>query len=888
MLRSMYSGISGMKVNQTKLDVIGNNIANVGTTSFKSQRARFTDMLSQNVKNAMAPTNSQGGTNSSQVGLGSQLASIDTIMTYGNLQSTGRTLDVAIDKGGFFIVSNGPIINGDSQIQVNHTAGTHTIDNNSLTNSGASLMYTRDGSFIKDSDGNLLTGDGYRIMGYSLTNDDSSKSATEQSSNNVSAAGFDYKFGPGSQLNGYKIVLGQIGPNTITSATVDKTAKIITVNGDFSSTSTLDATAMQNAISKGLTAAGISQSIGVSGKVQSIEELSTEAIKGGTSSTAPANVTVGGFTLQFDEGSGLNGYKFQVGTINAPGTSAIVNDVEKTVIINGDFVNSGSVLASDLKDIINVQLNAAGITQGIKSISGSATNLSGISAKTSDTVVVKSPTLTDKDGTTGITSNFGTYVIGSDISSGYGATLNGFTLAYGDTSTGTALSVTVDKVSKKIRVDGDMTTVTNTQLETKLNYALTNAGLNAKLTVANGGTGLNDATAKVEFGTDGVNYVKPKNIEILQGYTVEFPTGTDKTLSSALDSYEFVIADINTTPVGVTVDTTNKQVLISGDFVNAGVVTRTDLQDKINNALTAQGITDAIKISGTTKMYTGLVSNNVEGGEDNKAPGETKALNMTFNFTEGSYLNGYKIQVGNITSGTPTTATISANSKTITINGDFVSGTLTALDVRNAINKTLQKENIDQVVTVTGTPIVINGTESDETFGGTPVQSINQNGTINYVDGTNTVYAYDGALKSMKIPEKVKIAGSETELRVTSFTIDKSGVINGMLEDGRVAALGQIAMANFQNPEGLTKNGGNLYTMSVNSGDAIIKSGVETLGDDNSLGYGEMVQSMLEMSNVDLAEQFTDMITATRAFQANSKIINTGDEILQEIINLKR
>ena len=86
----------------------------------------------------------------------------------------------------------------------------------------------------------------------------------------------------------------------------------------------------------------------------------------------------------------------------------------------------------------------------------------------------------------------------------------------------------------------------------------------------------------------------------------------------------------------------------------------------------------------------------------------------------------------------------------------------------------------------------------------------------------------------------------------------------------------------------MTRLAGNLFSESVNSGDALIKSGIGTLGEDNSLGYGETVQNMLEMSNVDLAEQFTEMITSTRAFQANGKIINTGDEILQDIINLKR
>ena len=104
MLRSLYSGISGMKVNQTKMDVIGNNISNVSTTAFKYSRTRFQDMLSQSVTDAMSPSTNLGGINPSQVGLGVKLAGIDTIVSQGNMQSTSRSLDVAIDGEGYFMV----------------------------------------------------------------------------------------------------------------------------------------------------------------------------------------------------------------------------------------------------------------------------------------------------------------------------------------------------------------------------------------------------------------------------------------------------------------------------------------------------------------------------------------------------------------------------------------------------------------------------------------------------------------------------------------------------------------------------------------------------------------------------------------------------------------
>ncbi|MGL5085586.1 MAG: flagellar hook-basal body complex protein, partial [Clostridium sp.] len=245
--------------------------------------------------------------------------------------------------------------------------------------------------------------------------------------------------------------------------------------------------------------------------------------------------------------------------------------------------------------------------------------------------------------------------------------------------------------------------------------------------------------------------------------------------------------------------------------------------------------------------------------------------------------------IGEITAGTKTSAKIDDKNKTITINGDFVTvGRVTAESIRSVINIALGEKGIDQTVKVSGSADILPNVESDETLGGTPVNSMNVDGTLNFVDATGDLKSYDGELKTLRIPDKVKIPGTDQELRVKTYTIDKSGIINGVLEDGRVAALGQIAMASFKNPEGLSKLGGNLYSSSVNSGGAVIKSGVGTLGEDNSNGYGDNLQGMLEMSNVDLAEQFTEMIVSSRAFQAAGKMITTGDEILQDIINLKR
>ena len=107
MQRSMFSGVSGLKGHQTRMDVIGNNIANVNTTGFKSSRVTFADMISQNLSGASAPNGNIGGTNPKQVGLGMNIASVDLLFTNASVQQTGKNTDVAIQGNGLFVMQRG-------------------------------------------------------------------------------------------------------------------------------------------------------------------------------------------------------------------------------------------------------------------------------------------------------------------------------------------------------------------------------------------------------------------------------------------------------------------------------------------------------------------------------------------------------------------------------------------------------------------------------------------------------------------------------------------------------------------------------------------------------------------------------------------------------------
>ncbi|MEK4522587.1 flagellar basal body rod protein FlgG [Psychrobacillus sp. FSL W7-1457] len=182
MIRSMYSGISGLKNFQTKLDVIGNNISNVNTYGFKKGRTVFKDLISQTTSGASGASENRGGVNAKQVGLGSQLASIDTIHTGGSLQSTGNTLDLGLSGDGFFIVgeTNATPVPGGA------AAG--------LQN----FQYTRAGNFYMDANGYLVNGEGKYVYGFSENMEDADTTGTPA----VPGTAPNYSIAPDGTLTG--------------------------------------------------------------------------------------------------------------------------------------------------------------------------------------------------------------------------------------------------------------------------------------------------------------------------------------------------------------------------------------------------------------------------------------------------------------------------------------------------------------------------------------------------------------------------------------------------------------------------------------------------------------------------------------------------------------
>lgn len=136
MIRALYSGVTGMRNHQTKLDVVANNISNVNTTGYKAATVSFQDLVSQTIRNGSKAGDDNGGVNPAQVGIGTNIGNIESSFNQGPLQYTGRPLDLAIQGNGFFVVAD----------------------------ANEKQFLTRDGSFRFDSEGYLVTGNGYRVL----------------------------------------------------------------------------------------------------------------------------------------------------------------------------------------------------------------------------------------------------------------------------------------------------------------------------------------------------------------------------------------------------------------------------------------------------------------------------------------------------------------------------------------------------------------------------------------------------------------------------------------------------------------------------------------------------------------------------------------------------
>ena len=681
MMRSMFSGVSGLKGHQTRMDVVGNNIANVNTTGFKASRVTFADMISQNLSGAAAPDGTLGGVNPKQIGLGMSVASTDLIYTNGSVQQTGKNTDVAISRGnGLFVVSKGD-----------------------------QKYYTRNGAFEFDAQGNLtIPSTGLYVQGY--------------------------------MANG-----GEVTPSG------ENTTKIQIPAG------------------------------------KSMEAKSTIS----ASYTKNLNATTPGY----DVANVLVKY--------ADGTSGTTNSYTPT--------ETGKLVLT-MSTGRKIYLDSAAPAQTVGSAATGTLYTSTISNVT--------------------------------------ATTTGKVDA--------VLSLDPNNSSSPKEIDGATTAITRTGA-TSLDsgtYAFGDAyNISGKITHI-----VSSPPSDVKLTLDANNTIKPGSV-----VTVTVPKPTSFTYKVG-DTYTGQLKITSLTPqAGATVTTADGNSAVLAAAMTTPITSAAATYAHTGGA-TAEGTITAITRESTYeyggKKVSTISLNTKTGTSIGGLIGKTYNRNDTFYPSVTTLVTVYD-SLG-ASHSVPVVFTKSANNKwtmSLGTGGDTYS--ITEKD-GTTTNVTLTKSDLN----FDSTGAYLNGSASlNLTYGnGAAAQQVSMNlAAVTQYAGTSTVSATSDG----------NAAGT-----LSSVSIDSSGVITGTYTNGVRQKEAQIAMAQFNNPSGLTKMGGNLYQESNNSGTRTI-SGASDIG-------SELTTSALEMSNVDIADQFSDMIITQRGFQSNSKIITVSDEMLETLINMKR
>ena len=933
MMRSLYNGISGLRNHQVRLDVIGNNIANVNTVGFKAGRITFEETLAQTLQGATRPPGDQGGINPVQVGLGMSIGSIDTLFSQGNIESTGQQTDLAIQGNGFFVVSD-----------------------------GNSNLFTRAGSFQYDAEGYLVNpSNGWKLQGILADKDGEIPSGGDitdialpfgQKASAKATTAISYA----CNLNAGENPLGSIMESQKMLATAQSADSLLTMyNTDgqqlaLSETDEVifkvDATASSNILD-------LSNSEGTMLDLKSGDDVIVQSSVSDTTDLVDALGT-GVHIIDTDSAD-------QVLTFTAGDTVDIQVDggVATTFALGTDF-NTFGELAALMESYVNTVSTGATVkveTDGSFIIdnkgSSALTNLSITSSNAefatalgsaNGTIAINSATTTNR------LNLYKTYRAGVDFNTleeyaanvqeviqraSTGATLdattegNSLTL---DNSVGSsdlygikiyaedryifnnAMLGIVDDISRgntgqseelnyirKHTIGSDINTLSD--LATELNNDMSAVSSGATVRFTNGKFTYDNSTGTENLSNISI-YSSPNNGKFQQimdiSTNLSTTSGPDSSLkfldvaadtdllidlyNAAGDSIGLSIADDITLLTGTVGDSTfaDRQLITNLTSTN-------DLSDLVNQ------LSDALFGSNP------LPDETIEITSDGKlkVTGAKGLSNAITGLTLGS-----GAQVGdnsNVNFSSALTFNTIQNAKDITHSASIV--TYDTLGEKHTMKMTWTKSDQENEWTWQAT---IEGEGEEEVITGNSGKlSFNDDGSLrsfNYDNGaTSFEYNPGNGAETVKIEldpgefgttkgitgfssPSTTVATSQDGYpmgNLDSISIDNVGLVTGIFTNGVSSTIAQVALATFNNAGGLLKVGDNMYQRSGNSGDAVIGTAGKSI-------QATMTPGALEMSNVDLAQEFASMIVAQRGYQANARVISTSDEMLTELVNLKR
>ncbi|EMC0690278.1 flagellar hook protein FlgE [Campylobacter jejuni] len=846
MMRSLWSGVSGLQAHQVAMDVEGNNISNVNTTGFKYSRADFGTMFSQTVKIATAPTDGRGGSNPLQIGLGVSVSSTTRIHSQGSVQTTDKNTDVAINGDGFFMVS----------------------DDGGLTN-----YLTRSGDFKLDAYGNFVNNAGFVVQGWNINWDDQTIDSSRTPQNIF--------IDPGMHIPAAQSTEVAIKANLNSGLNIGTSSRNLyaldSVHGWNTKT--------QRAEDENDT--GTTQFYTTSKNAVEVTEKGVDA-----GSLFNAN----GQGLNLREGQGIwVSYADAKFTTDKP---ANVNVFDP----NNHTNQNGSIFWGDKDNavILDITLNGVNIQNAnIRSLDEAIAYINTFTAPTDtrDGTGVKAVKKADgsgiefvndnADGTTDNMKNINLTVnqantAGERHAITWNAGNNNFTAT---SAKNNANSVWIPTAAN---VNGNAESI---QIITAHKYIYSSTPVDIP-PMYNPDGGPNFIANGNQRPTD------PASANYWDAIQGSLKNATERTFRTTEDLRELLQRDAR---YGVDYDGNGSSGYDANDINQAVKVVVTE---NGNFAISNANETSTIPANAGAGAGAGAATTNPKNMSFNITAYSNKQGTVS---TNDAFTKIFKAFDGVLTVGGQIKESeqlkLSAFSAGLEIYDSL--GSKHTLEVQFVKQSTTQDGGNEwQMIIRVPEPAEINTTGEGPTNIIVGTARFNNDGSLaNYTPKTINFSPNNGAAPNQQIKLSFGTSGSNDglvssnsastltgqatdgytsgNLKPDAIRVDDKGNILGEFTNGKTFAVAKIAMASVANNSGLEEIGGNLFKVTANSGNIVV-------GEAGTGGRGEMKTSALEMSNVDLSRSLTELIIIQRGYQANSKTISTSDQMLQTLIQLKQ
>ncbi|EAI0511425.1 flagellar hook protein FlgE [Campylobacter jejuni] len=844
MMRSLWSGVSGLQAHQVAMDVEGNNISNVNTTGFKYSRADFGTMFSQTVKIATAPTDGRGGSNPLQIGLGVSVSSTTRIHSQGSVQTTDKNTDVAINGDGFFMVSD---------------------------DGGLTRYLTRSGDFKLDAYGNFVNNAGFVVQGWNINWDDQTIDSSRTPQNIF--------IDPGMHIPAAKSTEVAIKANLNSGLNIGTSSRNLyaldSVHGWNTKT--------QRAEDENDT--GTTQFYTTSKNAVEVTEKGVDA-----GSLFNAN----GQGLNLREGQGIwVSYADAKFTTATAGANGVFNENSQTTQQNVIFWGN-----KDNAVNLDITLNGVNIQNAnIRSLDEAIAYINTFTAPTDtrDGTGVKAVKKADGSGIEFVNDN----------ADGTTDNMKNIDLVVKQTNTaGERFRVTWNQQNQNftaatVKANGNSAWITGgtaglteerVQIITAHKYVYSSTPVNIPpMYNPDGGPGYDPANQN-NPGTAENNY-----FQAVQGGLLNTDSRTFRTTE---DLRELLQRDAR---YGVDYDGSGR-FEIDGKDVNEGV--KVVVTENGNFAISnpneipqRPGFVMPGAPGTQDNRTTHNMSFNITAYSNKQGTVSTNdAFTKIFKAFDGVLTVGGQIKESE-------QLKLSAFSAGLEIYDSL--GSKHTLEVQFVKQSTTQDGGNEwQMIIRVPEPAEINTTGEGPTNIIVGTARFNNDGSLaNYTPKTINFSPNNGAAPNQQIKLSFGTSGSNDglvssnsastltgqatdgytsgNLKPDAIRVDDKGNILGEFTNGKTFAVAKIAMASVANNSGLEEIGGNLFKVTANSGNIVV-------GEAGTGGRGEMKTSALEMSNVDLSRSLTELIIIQRGYQANSKTISTSDQMLQTLIQLKQ